>query len=143
MHLMSMHFCSHIRCFRRPISRKQGRVGIRYFSISYVGHTCTYTLAYKNKITFRLGLLRAFIFKGLISAELSLWLGGTDILQEHNFLWATSGTRITYDRFNDWHPRQPDNKEDSEHCLMMDQHSGWHDAACSEHKRFVCEKDNK
>ena len=75
--------------------------------------------------------------------ELSLWLGGTDVIQERNFLWATSGTRITYDAFNDWHPQQPDNAGDSEHCLMIDQHSGWHVAACSELKRYVCEKDNK
>ena len=87
--------------------------------------------------------LSRFISDSVHIPELSLWLGGTDILQEHNFLWATSGTRITYDTFNDWHPRQPDNARDSEHCLMMDQHSGWHDASCSELKRYVCEKDKK
>ena len=74
--------------------------------------------------------------------ELSLWLGGTDILHEHDFLWATSGARISYDTFDDWHPRQPDNADNIEHCLMMNSLSGWHDAACSLLNRYVCEKDN-
>ena len=77
------------------------------------------------------------------SLGFSIWLGGTDILHEGEFLWATSGTRIAYDTFRDWHPRQPDNSDDSEHCVMMNKHTGWHDIACSKLNRYVCEKDNK
>ena len=75
--------------------------------------------------------------------HISLWIGGTDVLKEQEFIWATSGNIIPNEKFHDCHPSQPDNAGNSEHCLMMNYMSAWHDAACSKLSRYVCEKDKK
>ncbi|XP_063411591.1 natural killer cells antigen CD94-like [Mytilus trossulus] len=46
----------------------------------------------------------------------SLWLGGTDIEKEGDWIWSTSQTDLT---FAEWGVGEPSNSNGNEHCLQM------------------------
>ena len=72
-----------------------------------------------------------------------LWLGGSDQINESDWIWVTSMAHYSTGLFTDWHAGQPDNSGGKEHCLHLyvsfDYH--WNDAPCSGSKRYVCEAD--
>ncbi|CAG2199728.1 unnamed protein product [Mytilus edulis] len=70
---------------------------------------------------------------------LSFWLGGTDIQNEGDWIWASSQTVLTFD---DWTVDAPNNRFGNEHCLAIRKLNGfqWNDDDCSSSFRFICEK---
>merc|ERR1711963_730422 len=78
-----------------------------------------------------------------------LWLGGTDLFSEGNWVWARNLEVFDYD---DWNTGEPNNaghsadlSDPDEGCLeMLNGNAGhrWNDQACDVKKYFVCERDN-
>ena len=74
----------------------------------------------------------------------SFWVGGTDLVKENLWMWATSQRRITSSRFSDWERNQPDNYRGKEHCMeIYIKTDKWNDRACHDWKKFICERDSK
>lgn len=44
------------------------------------------------------------------------WTSGTDLGNENNFFWTSSGQNIDY---NAWNDGQPDNTNDNENCVEL------------------------
>ena len=67
----------------------------------------------------------------------SVWLGGTDLASEGDWVWQGSGNDIVYDRFQ---PSEP-NGGTAENCLiMMYENGNWIDGSCSSPQNFhICE----
>ncbi|XP_052078292.1 CD209 antigen-like protein C [Mytilus californianus] len=64
-----------------------------------------------------------------------LWLGGTDMDSEGNWIWNDSKKTLN---LTFWRPGEP-NDAGSEDCLAT--HTGvWNDIPCTAEKQFVCEK---
>ena len=68
------------------------------------------------------------------------WLGGSDQLEEKDWIWVTSRTHFSSGLYTDWYAGQPSNTGGKEHCLdlRVDWYR-WNDAPCSELNRYVCE----
>lgn len=71
----------------------------------------------------------------------TFWLGGTDLVKEYHWVWATSQRGIT---INNWYRNQPDNYRGKEHCMEIYYKSEkWSDRYCRESRKFICERDLK
>ena len=69
-----------------------------------------------------------------------MWLGGTDMLNEGEWLWAKTFQPITYTR---WAPNEPNNGADQDqHCLGMEKDNDfkWDDNTCSRLAIPLCER---
>ncbi|XP_074025521.1 brevican core protein triforce [Leptinotarsa decemlineata] len=72
------------------------------------------------------------------------WTSGTDIAEEGNFFWMSTGRPITY---TNWNAGEPNNFEyengEQENCLELWNRDGkglkWNDSPCSFETYFVCE----
>ncbi|XP_055536471.1 perlucin-like [Wyeomyia smithii] len=71
-----------------------------------------------------------------------IWIGGSDLAEEGNFYWHSTGVRV---RYTNWKKNQPDNAQNMEHCLeirYIPVHGWnwhWNDRVCKEQRYFVCE----
>ena len=66
-----------------------------------------------------------------------VWLGGTDLSTEGEWLWRHTGSDFTY---TNWRPSEPSNSGNDENCLEMDQNGQWNDRPCHYVQKYVCEK---
>jgi len=70
-----------------------------------------------------------------------VWIGATDKDKEGEWVWVDGSPMI----FSDWHPNQPNNKQNSEHYAMLWIEKGqWCDQPVSSQQHatyFVCEWD--
>ncbi|XP_030749953.1 mannose-binding protein C-like [Sitophilus oryzae] len=72
------------------------------------------------------------------------WTSGTDLAEEGNFFWMSTGRPIT---FTNWNAGEPNNFEyengEQENCLELWNRDGkglkWNDSPCSFETYFVCE----
>ncbi|VDI73478.1 Hypothetical predicted protein [Mytilus galloprovincialis] len=65
-----------------------------------------------------------------------LWLGGTDMDSEGNWIWDDSKTPLN---LTFWRPGEPNDAGGEEDCLAS--HTGvWNDIPCTLEAQFVCEK---
>ncbi|XP_060520346.1 lectin-like [Cylas formicarius] len=72
------------------------------------------------------------------------WTSGTDLAEEGNFFWLSTGRPIT---FTNWNAGEPNNFEyengEQENCLELWNRDGkglkWNDSPCSFETYFVCE----
>ncbi|XP_077290247.1 brevican core protein triforce isoform X2 [Arctopsyche grandis] len=75
------------------------------------------------------------------------WTSGTDLAEEGNFFWMSSGRPIT---FTNWNAGEPNNfryeNGEEENCLELWNRDGkglkWNDSPCSFETFFVCEVRN-
>ncbi|CAC5388677.1 unnamed protein product [Mytilus coruscus] len=71
-----------------------------------------------------------------------VWISGTDLLVDGEWIWAKEGRSINYFR---WAPGQPDSSHmnlGGEDCidLIRSKNFMWNDAPCESHINFVCER---
>ena len=68
----------------------------------------------------------------------SIWVGGSDKLEEGNWVWNNPTQPILLDY---WFDRQPDNTYGNQNCLCYGQHMGylWDDVQCFLESHFVCD----
>ncbi|CAH1398057.1 unnamed protein product [Nezara viridula] len=72
------------------------------------------------------------------------WVSGTDLAEEGQFFWMSTGRPIT---FTNWNTGEPNNfryeNGEEENCLELWDRDGkglkWNDSACSFETYFVCE----
>ncbi|XP_075155711.1 salivary C-type lectin 2-like [Haematobia irritans] len=69
----------------------------------------------------------------------NIWIGGNDNAKTGQFVWIKTNKQFDY---ANWAPRQPDNKEGKEHCVMLwSEHNYlWNDGNCLSKLVYVCEK---
>lgn len=84
-----------------------------------------------------------FIREQAILLSSFLWLGGSDQLEESDWIWVTSMTHFSTGLYTDWHVGQPNNAGRGEHCLHLytEYNYHWNDSPCSVLMRYVCESD--
>ncbi|XP_055610677.1 perlucin-like [Uranotaenia lowii] len=72
----------------------------------------------------------------------SMWIGGSDLAEEGDFYWHSTGTRL---RYSNWGTKQPDNARSVEHCMEIQfiptENWLWHwnDRDCKTQRYFICE----
>ncbi|XP_069119272.1 perlucin-like [Argopecten irradians] len=89
--------------------------------------------------TFIEGLLRREWKSGLSDG---VWLDGTDLLVEGDWVWADDGTPISAQNFTKWFPGEPNSLgKVGEDCLNLLHHESyqWNDDDCEEKHNFLCE----
>ena len=67
-----------------------------------------------------------------------IWLGG--IFLDGSYLWDNDAKSLVSDGFQAWLPGQPDNFQNNEECLMMNQKGRWYDVTCDSQGYVMCEK---
>ncbi|XP_062596426.1 ladderlectin-like [Saccostrea cucullata] len=69
------------------------------------------------------------------------WIGGIDEFLEGRFVWASTGSSLT---FTDWNKGEPNNDKSREDCIEISRHPArlgmWNDNSCSYEFYFICEK---
>ncbi|XP_046581087.1 perlucin-like [Haliotis rubra] len=83
---------------------------------------------------------------GLHNSHLTLdiWLGGSDLLVNQEWLWTNTLDRIQY---SNWKPGEPNNAGSgssvTEDCLalMTSDSYEWNDAPCTDRMYFLCERE--
>ncbi|CAG5127969.1 unnamed protein product [Candidula unifasciata] len=79
-----------------------------------------------------------------VTSSTRVWLGGTDILNEGNWVWVSNRRHIF--PFQNWHSNQPsDSNSAGEDCLTMysSYKFQWDDAQCDKVNTFICEKKSE
>ena len=71
----------------------------------------------------------------------AIWLGGSDLIVENEWMWVKTQKPITYTR---WSPNEPSHSQspgDQESCLAFDvgRHFQWDDRRCENRNNFLCE----
>ncbi|VDI67661.1 perlucin-like [Mytilus galloprovincialis] len=74
--------------------------------------------------------------------QTDVWISGTDLLVDGEWIWAKEGRSIDYFR---WAPGQPDSASmnlGGEDCIELVRGSNfmWNDVPCQKHINFVCER---
>jgi hypothetical protein len=70
----------------------------------------------------------------LFARATEAWIGGSDTASEGNYVWAISGTPIT---FFDWSAGEP-NGGTSQNCILLDTGGQWKDRECSLFLPAIC-----
>ncbi|KAL9882736.1 lectin subunit alpha-like isoform 1-T1 [Glossina fuscipes fuscipes] len=68
-----------------------------------------------------------------------LWLGGTDLATEGQYVWTSTGKLFNY---VNWSPGNPDNDRGNEHCAYIWEKTNfqWNDGNCTIKMGFICEE---
>ncbi|XP_046357376.1 echinoidin-like [Haliotis rufescens] len=68
---------------------------------------------------------------------MDVWIGGSDLIVEGNFMWSWSGDPIVYSH---WVPGEPNSLGD-EDCMALftSRNFMWNDAPCETNQMFLCE----
>ncbi|XP_058461646.1 perlucin-like [Malaya genurostris] len=72
----------------------------------------------------------------------NIWIGGSDLAEEVNFYWLSTGKRVGY---SNWRKNQPDNDQNTDHCMEIRYNPvqgwnwHWNDQDCKAIRYFVCE----
>ncbi|KAK9878342.1 hypothetical protein WA026_021642 [Henosepilachna vigintioctopunctata] len=89
-------------------------------------------------------LIKTHLFN-LVPKVTSVWTSGTDLGREGHYIWLSTGQEFSY---TNWHPTaviEPNNYNNSEHCIHMYQYYNavdtffWNDHDCKLTYNFVCE----
>ena len=65
-----------------------------------------------------------------------VWLGGTDLVVEGRWYWASSGLEmLDYKNFERGEP----NDNGGENCLEVVKSKQWNDGDCESHNKFICQ----
>lgn len=70
------------------------------------------------------------------------WTSGTDIFNENNFIWITTGQAFDYEP---WHDYQPDNYKDIENCVELRNYNNKYklnDSNCKARNYFICSSND-
>ncbi|XP_061165732.1 C-type lectin domain family 4 member M-like [Saccostrea echinata] len=79
------------------------------------------------------------LLQGVIIGIKNIWIGVTDLLQNHNFVYISNGINVQ-ETYNHWDKGQPDSGN-TEHCVALAAiYRGWHDYSCGLKFHFVCTK---
>ncbi|XP_062611629.1 low affinity immunoglobulin epsilon Fc receptor-like isoform X1 [Saccostrea cucullata] len=82
---------------------------------------------------------RWMLLQGVVTGIKYIWIGVTDLLQNHRFEYISNGNDVQ-ETYNNWDKTlgQP-NKGNTEHCVgLATQYKGWHDFSCDRKFHFVC-----
>jgi len=87
-----------------------------------------------------------FINATFLSTRKSIWIGLTDVQEEGVWKWS-DGTSLQ--GYSNWGPKEPNNNEDSQHCvvvvmgMMGDDYfdAEWNDWVCEKINFYLCEKE--
>ncbi|KAH3792175.1 perlucin-like [Dreissena polymorpha] len=73
-----------------------------------------------------------------LAPTVHIWLGGTDIAAEHNWVWAYTWEPFG---FSDWNTGEPNNAGGQEDCLtyLVGLYL-WNDLWCGSELAYICEK---
>ena len=85
-----------------------------------------------------------FVSSFAIGLGTSFWMGGSDQVQEGEWEWVHSQTKISNATFSDWGPGRPDNWQGNEHYLLLrvdGVRSYWEDVKHSLQFPYICEKE--
>ncbi|XP_033733674.1 perlucin-like [Pecten maximus] len=86
--------------------------------------------------------------EGLLSREWhtgasdGVWVDGTDLLIEGEWVWADDGTPINTQGYNKWFPGEPNSLgRRGEDCMDLLHHEkyNWNDNSCERKQNFLCE----
>lgn len=77
-----------------------------------------------------------------VSDYTNLWIGLTDLVDEGQYVYSSSGLKPFY---SNWEKSQPDGGvEDNEDCAALHTpQRKWHDYPCSDNHSYVCKKPAK
>lgn len=77
-----------------------------------------------------------------VSDYTNLWIGLTDLVDEGQYVYSSSGSKPSY---SNWEKSQPDGGvEESEDCAALHTtQRKWHDYPCSDNHSYVCKKPAK
>ncbi|KAF5907118.1 galactose-specific lectin nattectin-like isoform X1, partial [Clarias magur] len=64
------------------------------------------------------------------------WIGGNNLVQGAVWVW-TDGSEYNYTK---WASGEPDNFENTEHCVQMNYGGGWNDMVCTVLSPSICAK---
>lgn len=70
------------------------------------------------------------------------WTSGSDIYNENNFIWMSTGQVFDYEP---WHDYQPDNYKDNEDCAELRNYKNVYklnDSNCLAKSYFICSKSD-
>ena len=81
----------------------------------------------------------AFLKSNALQLGQIFWLGGSDHLEEGDWRWVHSQTRISDSTFSDWGPNYPDNNGGNEHYLVLVYDLYWGDISISKSYPYICE----
>ncbi|XP_062614237.1 macrophage mannose receptor 1-like [Saccostrea cucullata] len=102
------------------------------------GHFCT--LFGASLASIETDIENNFIRQELLSIAKSadFWVGGTDIMSEGDWKWATSQKPVTY---SDWYPGRPSDSHHNVNCLELSHNYRyqWNDQDCRVQNHFICE----
>ncbi|XP_062596365.1 CD209 antigen-like protein C isoform X2 [Saccostrea cucullata] len=89
----------------------------------------------------RLSIYDEYLLKQNSSDYKKFWIGGTDKIIEGKFVWASTGSSLT---FKDWDRLEPNDQEGIEDCMEISRFPRrirlWNDANCALKFYFICEK---
>ncbi|XP_062604273.1 lithostathine-like [Saccostrea cucullata] len=72
---------------------------------------------------------RWLLVQGVVRGIKNLWIGVTDLLQNHSFVYISNGNDVQ-EAYNNWDKGQP-NSGNTEHCVALAAgYKGWHDYSC-------------
>ncbi|XP_022795047.1 receptor-type tyrosine-protein kinase FLT3-like [Stylophora pistillata] len=77
---------------------------------------------------------------GLTTSNEYVWIGLSDIQHEGKFVWQVDNSTVN---FTSWAPRQPDNRDDMEDCVVVgaEKYFGfWKDQVCDRWFLYICEQ---
>ncbi|XP_052702222.1 perlucin-like protein [Crassostrea angulata] len=82
------------------------------------------------------------LLQSLIRNYTNLWIGLTDLVEEGQYVYSSSGLKPSY---SNWEKSQPDGGvEESEDCAALHTtQRKWHDYPCSDNHSYVCKKPAK
>lgn len=67
-----------------------------------------------------------------------IWLGATDLGHHGDWVWTSSGKKITY---IPWGTDQPNNVDNDQHCMgLSPNENGWIDYFCHHKLNYFCEE---
>lgn len=69
-------------------------------------------------------------------AKQNVWISATDLGEEGKFVWLSTGVPVTYSNFM---KNQPDNYQNMEHCVEINEKGEWNDKPCNSQLYFICE----
>lgn len=70
----------------------------------------------------------------------TVWIGGSDQINENDFIWSKSGNSVN---LTQWSPNEPNDYQGNEDCIEMDAlHGKWNDMPCGSTYPFICEKNS-
>lgn len=74
--------------------------------------------------------------------KMGYFIAGTDLGAFRNWIWISTNKNVRHPLgYTNWHPGQPDNTNNNEHCIEIFYSGGafWNDYGCDRKRYYVCE----